>query len=184
MDDNEHSPPDEPAFVRLYEATYAGLRRFLERRIDPAHVDDVLADVYVVAWRRFADVPTEEDGARAWLYGVAHRTLLSARRSHQRHAGLPIRVAEEWPDATAFDPDLLSARLDLATAWKRLSRVHQEAIALTVWDGLAAPQAAEVLGISPVAFRLRLSRARRALRALAGVDHFSSPALKPARSSS
>jgi RNA polymerase sigma-70 factor (ECF subfamily) len=34
-----------------------------------------------------------------------------------------------------------------------------------VWDGLDAPRAARVLGISPVAYRLRLSRARKALRA-------------------
>jgi RNA polymerase sigma-70 factor (ECF subfamily) len=42
--------------------------------------------------------------------------------------------------------------------------VHQEAIALAVLDGLTAPEAALVLGISPAAFRLRLSRARRSLR--------------------
>lgn len=36
---------------------------------------------------------------------------------------------------------------------------------MSVWDGLDAPRAARVLGISPVAFRLRLSRARKALRA-------------------
>jgi RNA polymerase sigma-70 factor (ECF subfamily) len=67
-----------------------------------------------------------------------------------------------------LDPDLLAQRLDLAEAWTRLSAVHQEALALTVWDGLDAPRAALVLGISPVAYRLRLSRARKALRAHAG----------------
>ncbi|HEY5178833.1 MAG TPA: sigma factor-like helix-turn-helix DNA-binding protein, partial [Dermatophilaceae bacterium] len=46
----------------------------------------------------------------------------------------------------------------------RLTAVHQEALSLAVWDELTGPQAAMVLGISPVAFRLRLTRARRALR--------------------
>ena len=63
------------------------------------------------------------------------------------------------------DPDLVATRLDLAAAWRRLTAVHQEALALTAWDGLTSPQAAAVLGISPTAYRLRLSRARRALRA-------------------
>ncbi|MFF4779218.1 RNA polymerase sigma factor [Microtetraspora fusca] len=64
-----------------------------------------------------------------------------------------------------LDADLVAWRVDLARAWSRLSAVHQEALALTVWDGLDAPRAAQVLGISPVAYRLRLSRARKALRA-------------------
>lgn len=56
------------------------------------------------------------------------------------------------------------SRVDLTRAWRLLSAVHQEALALAVFEGLRAPQAAAVLGISPVAFRLRLSRARRVLR--------------------
>lgn len=58
------------------------------------------------------------------------------------------------------------ARADLATAWNRLSSRHQEVIALQVWDGLTSTQAAQVLDISPVAYRIRLSRARRSLSAL------------------
>ena len=52
----------------------------------------------------------------------------------------------------------------LVAAWPLLSATDREAIALSVLDGLTAPEAATVLGISSTAFRLRLSRARRALR--------------------
>ena len=58
--------------------------------------------------------------------------------------------------------------MDLGRAWRLLSERHQEALALTVWDGLTAVEAATVLGISPVAYRLRLSRARTVLRAHIG----------------
>lgn len=44
-----------------------------------------------------------------------------------------------------------------------LSR-EREQRALSALDGLTTPEGAAVLGISSVAFRLRLSRARRALR--------------------
>ena len=54
--------------------------------------------------------------------------------------------------------------MDLANAWQRLSAVHQETLSLIVWEGLSRTQAAGVLGISPMAFRVRLSRARRVLR--------------------
>ncbi|WP_313716550.1 RNA polymerase sigma factor [Arsenicicoccus bolidensis] len=56
-------------------------------------------------------------------------------------------------------------RADLSAAWARLTPPQQEVLALTVWDGLDATQAGAVLDISPLAYRLRLSRARKALRA-------------------
>ncbi len=66
-------------------------------------------------------------------------------------------------------------RVDLARAWARLSDAQQETLALTVLD---AAQAAAVLGISPVAFRLRLSRARPALHLR--LDHSPSAVSAPA----
>jgi RNA polymerase sigma-70 factor (ECF subfamily) len=45
-----------------------------------------------------------------------------------------------------------------------LSAAHQEALSLSVWEGLTGAQAAQVLGISAVAFRIRVSRARRLLK--------------------
>lgn len=62
-----------------------------------------------------------------------------------------------------------TTRVDLGRAWRLLSEPHQEALALAVWDGLTAAEAAAVLGISPVAYRLRLSRARKVLRAHLGI---------------
>ena len=64
------------------------------------------------------------------------------------------------------------ARLDLARAWNALPDDAQEALALAHFDGLSSEQAGQVLGISAVAYRARLSRARRALDALLSTnDH-------------
>ena len=63
----------------------------------------------------------------------------------------------------------MAQRLDLAQAWRRLSSREQEVLALNVFDGLSGKQAGSVLGITPVAYRLRLVRARRALRAQLGI---------------
>src|SRR5690606_39590310 len=94
-----------------------------------------------------------------------------------RGEALSCRLAgHATPRAPSADPDLVAARLDLATAWRRLPAVHQEALALTAWEGLSSPQAAVVLGISPTAYRLRLSRARRALRI-----HLQHPQVAPLR---
>lgn len=156
----------ETRFRQLYATTYSDVLRFALRRAQAGHAEDVTAEVFLVAWRRFPDVPVAPGEAKAWLLGVARLTLHNNSRGRQRYAALAVRIAEDLPRQLESDPDLdaLTRRLDLAAAWPRLSPSDQEAIALIAWDGLTTAQAATVIGVSAVAFRLRLSRARRALR--------------------
>lgn len=174
MDPTPSAPPGrEQRFRDLYDAAYVDLLRFVRRRVQPSqptHAEDVVGEVMLVAWRRLDDVPDDLSAARAWLFGVARKTLQNTRRRDDRLDALAVRLAEvrhgaadagQHPDLVAH---LVAHRVDLAAAWPLLSALHQEAIALSVLDGLSAPEAAEVLGISPTAFRLRLSRARRTLR--------------------
>ena len=156
----------EERFRALYDAVYVDLLRFARRRVHPTHAEDVVGDVMLVAWRRLDDVPADPSAARAWLFGVAHKTLQNARRREGRQDAVAVRLAETAPTSTHANqsPEAVANKVDIAAAWPRLSAVHQEAIALAVLDGLTAPEAALVVGISPAAFRLRLSRARRSLR--------------------
>lgn len=113
------------------------------------------------------------------VFGVTRNILLNRQRGEHRRRALGVRLA----DAAAFscadlDTNLVVSRVDLSKAWSLLSEVHQEALGLAVFEDLRSPQAAAVLGISPVAFRLRLSRARRALRL--HLDHLPHPSGKPA----
>lgn len=155
----------EERFREVYDVVYVDLLRFVRRRVHPTHAEDVVGDVMLVAWRRLDDVPADASDARAWLFGVARKTLQNARRREDRHDAIAVRLAELRPLADAgAHPDLVSRRVDIAAAWPRLSASDQEAIALSSLDELSAPEAAAVLGITAVAFRLRLSRARRSLR--------------------
>lgn len=166
MDPTDASQRREQRFRALYDAVYFDLLCFVQRRVHATHAEDVVGEVMLVAWRRLDDVPTDHSAARAWLFGVARRTLLSTRRREGRQVAAAVRLADVAPARASADlsPDAIAHRVDIAAAWPRLSAVHQEAIVLAVLDGLSAPEAAQVLGISPTAFRLRLSRARRSLR--------------------
>lgn len=165
MRNPSRAPDREPRFTSLYEATYADLLRFAQRRVHPTQAEDVVAESFLVAWRRLADLPPRRDDARAWLFGIARGVILNAHRGAERQRALAVRLADVLASPTTdVDADLIAHQVDVSRAWRRLSDVHQEALALAVLDGLSAPQAATVLGVSPIAFRLRLSRARRALR--------------------
>ncbi len=176
------SRPSEPApeadFRDLYARTYGDVLRFVQRRCHPTHAEDIAAEVYLVAWRRYADLPADHGERRAWLFGAARKILANARRSEDRRAALGVRLQDAHDGvAPGAHPDLVAARLDLARAWPRLSAEHQEALALAFWDELTSAQAGAVLGISATAYRIRLSRARRALRSLVGAtDRMAAPA--------
>lgn len=179
MSDASGTTCREGTFASLYEAAYPDLLRFVQRRAHGDHAEDVVADTFLVVWRRLEQAPRAHDDARAWIFGIARNILLNEHRGEQRRRALGVRLAEATtPPAAAADTDALLSRLDLARAWRLLSEVHQEVLALAVFENLRAPQAAVVLGISPVAFRLRLSRARRALRL--HLDHLPQPASEPA----
>ena len=154
----------EDAFRALYGAVYPDLLRFVQRRTGSERAEDVVAEAFLVVWRRFDDVPQHEGHTRAWIFGIARNVLLNAQRGERRRDALGVRLATlaEAPHGDVAESTV--NRVALAAAWRRLSDAHQEALALAVFEDLTAPQAAAVLGISPVAFRLRLTRARRSLR--------------------
>lgn len=150
-------------FERLYLAHAGVVRRFAARRGDVAEADDVVAEVFLSAWRRMDEVPADP---LPWLLGLARGVLANRRRSEDRHAALIARLMSERPvNATGGDNEL---ELDLVTALGALSAGDQELLLLVAWEGLSSQQIAEVLGLRRGTVAVRLHRARRRLqRALA-----------------
>ena len=116
-----------------------------------------MADTFLVAWRRLDQVP---DPALPWLLGVARRTLANDRRSRRRRERLAERMRVEF-DGVAVVP----VEQRLVDALHRLSIGDREALLLIAWEGLSTAEAAEALGCSAVACRIRLHRARKRLAA-------------------
>lgn len=154
---------DKQRYRTVFADCYPDVVRFAQRRTDPARAEDVAAEVFLIAWRRVRELPHEPGDARAWLYGIARNCLLNDTRGARRRTALAIRLAEH-PQGVSDEAAGLVARLDLADAWRRLSPDDQEILGLTVFEQLSSSQAADVLGITPSAYRNRLSRARSALR--------------------
>lgn len=190
MDELSGDAGREHRFKRLYVDVYADVLRFVQRRVggdsDP---EDVVAEVFLAVWRRVDDVPgrggenydddANHDSVRAWVFGVARNLLLNNRRGMRRRQALGVRLAHaEHVRAAAAGPDGVGSGavdvallIDLERAWRELSDVHQETLALAAFEGLDSTDAGVVVGITATAFRLRLSRARKALRSALGAEH-------------
>ncbi|WP_024287771.1 RNA polymerase sigma factor [Cellulomonas sp. KRMCY2] len=161
-----HSPEQtrEQRFADLYDRAYTDVLRFVQRRAGPERAEDIVHEAFLITWRRFDDVPERADDARAWLFGTARNCLLNDQRGQVRRGALEVRLAATTSSSTDAEDDLISRRVDLAAAWRRLRPEDQEVLSLAIWEDLPSPQAGRVLGISSTAYRIRLHRARLSLR--------------------
>lgn len=157
---------DELRFRELYRAHYRALQAFALRRCaDPADAHDLVADTFLVLWRRIDEAP-EGDEALLWLFGVARRVLANQRRSRTRRERLTARLRALPQDAPALDT-MAFARADaqaVLAALAHLSERDRDVLLLAAWEGLSHAQIARVLGCSENAAMIRLHRARLRLR--------------------
>lgn len=154
-------------FTAAYHGVYADALRFVQRRLHPDtdRAEDVVAEAMTTAWRRLDSLPNDPDDIRAWIFGITRHCLLNDRRSRRRQDALGVRLA--FADGAGVAPDGADeavGRADLARAWNLLSPTDQEALSLTVFEGLDSGHAGQTLGISATAYRARLARARATLR--------------------
>lgn len=153
---------DRERFERLYRDNFRVVLRFALARIDPERAKDVVSDTFLVAWRRLDDVPDEP---RLWLLGVARRVIAGQFRSDARREALALRL-RATRGSGAGHADLsgpLAEREQVLAAFATLGERDREVLRLITWDGLDAADAAEVLGVTKLAFAVRLHRARRRL---------------------
>jgi RNA polymerase sigma factor (sigma-70 family) len=185
----EGVPPDDAAVIAesrrvpdrfgvVFDRHAVAIHGYIARRLGPDTADDLVAEAFLVAFRKRADYDLGQPSARPWLYGIATRLISRHRRDEVRffraiaktgidpaagHGGDP--VADEG--IRHADAHALRARLALALA--ALSKADRDAL-LLVTDGLRYEEAARALGIPPGTLSSRVARARRKVQeALGGV---------------
>jgi RNA polymerase sigma-70 factor (ECF subfamily) len=146
-------------FEEFFAANREAVLGYLLRRTGNRHdAADLLADTFLVAWRRLDDVPPGEQ-TRPWLYGVARRALANHRRGEGRRHALADRLRSEL--AETDEPVRLPDNTPAAIAFQALPEQDRELLSLVAWEELDIAQIAITLGITRNAVRIRLHRARR-----------------------
>ena len=138
------------------------LLRYLRRRVGNDDAPDLLADTLMTAWRRAPVLPQDPGEARAWLFGIAHKTLLNFRRGIQRHTRLADRgrtVLVSPHPAPAAD-----AGLDVRDAINALDSRHAEIVRLVHWEGFTLAQVADILDQPASTVRNHYQQAKQRLR--------------------
>jgi len=171
--------PDDERFRRLFELHRRAVLGYALRRAgDPADAADVLAETFLVAWRRLDEVPHRAQDARPWLLAVARRVLANQRRGQQRRGRLSERLGAELAAQLAAGSDRIDEDELVARGLERLEPADREMLRLACWEGLRPAQIATALGEPAGTVRSRLHRARTRLRReLADLGYPDAPAV-------
>ena len=158
------------AFGALFDRHAGPVHRYLDRRIGRDRADDLLGDVFRIAFERRAGYRVEHTSARPWLFGIGSNLVLKEHRHETRRLRALARLA---PPAGTPDSDLarveetLDAAADAASVIEGLVRLDprdRTVVVLVAWERFTYDEVARALDIPVGTVRSRLNRARRILR--------------------
>lgn len=163
---------DPEAFAELFHRHSGEIGRYVTRRIGPGAAEDIVAETFLVAFRRRDSYARERKDARPWLYGIATNVIRRHRRDEIRalraleRTGVDPVLAE--PFADQVDGRVSAAEISrlLAPVLAGLNAGQRDVLLLIAWGGLTVDQVAEVLDIPHGTARSRLDRARTKMRAV------------------
>jgi RNA polymerase sigma-70 factor (ECF subfamily) len=163
---------DPDALEAFYREHVEAVQRFVARRVsDPHLAADLTADVFLEAIESAAGYRSDLGPPRAWLFGVARNVLAMHVRRGIREARAVGRIQGRRlldPDSVQRIVERIDAERDareLLVALDDLEDGLRAVVELVAVDGLTPAEAAAALGLTPVAVRVRLHRARRRLAA-------------------
>ncbi len=146
------------SFEDLFEHHFDAVSRYVVRRLGVREAEDVVAEVFTVAFRRWDSVDLTHGDGLPWLYGIATNVIRHHRRREVRmlrayartgvHPGVPDRV-----DDGEMGPAL-------AAALAAMRREHRDALLLHVLADLSYEEVAEALDVPIGTVRGWIHRAR------------------------
>jgi RNA polymerase sigma-70 factor (ECF subfamily) len=166
-------PPTSPLeqFEQVYLRNVDVLMGYFARRCrDPQTVADLTSETFVRAVDGFASFDPRRGSDRAWLFGIAVRVFARYCEQSANGRDAVARLGGHRP-LDEDEIEELAQRIDaeregaaLMRRCEQLPTVERAAIELVDLEELTPKEAALALGVSRVALRQRLSRARSRLR--------------------
>ncbi len=169
-------------FGTIFDRHAAEILRYASARVGADAAEDVVAETFLVAFRRRARYDLSRPDTRPWLYGIAIRQIGKRRRAEGRGLRALARLPRET-DGESFEDrsaDRMTAQQlapRLTAVLSGLSRRDRELLLLIAWAGLTYDEAAQALGVPVSTVRSGLHRIRtRTRHALGGTNPAQTPA--------
>lgn len=163
---------EDSAWAEIYRDLAGPVLGYLraQRSPDP---DDLLGETMLQVVRDLRRFEGDEAGFRSWVFTIAHRRLLDARRSHDRRpseARETTLLEASLPSVEGAEPEAL-AELELDGVLGVLDRItesQREVLLLRLLADMDVAQTAEATGRTPDAVKALSKRGLDRLRILLG----------------
>lgn len=157
---------DDRTFIeQLFALHHGEIYAYIYRMVRDADVAaDFAQDTFIKAYKAQGSLE-DRAKARAWLYQIAHRIVLDEMRRRRIVRFLPW-TGESRGAAPSAEHLAMEMRLSgpLARALARIPERQRAALLLAEVNDLTGLELADTLGVSHVAARALLTRARESLR--------------------
>jgi RNA polymerase sigma factor (sigma-70 family) len=183
---------DPPTLGDAFDRTLRGARRGRQRAWDElyrdlappllgylrtqraADAEDVVGEVFVEVVRSLHRFEGDEAGFRSWVFTIAHRRLIDARRASMRRPVDPTPTEDLEPALTPTDGDAVvlerASTAEVLALLDRLGDDQREVLVLRLVAGFTTREVAEVTDRSPEAVKGLAKRGLARLRQLLGAE--------------
>jgi RNA polymerase sigma-70 factor (ECF subfamily) len=160
------------SFGQLYEIHLTAIYQYIAYRVSSVHdAEDLTETVFLKAWQALESYETQKVPFVAWLYRIAHNTVIDFYRTSKESQGLET-VQNKMDERLSVEQ--LTVKNDesrqLTEAMRKLSDLHQHVIVLRFLKGLPHSEVAEILGRKVEAVRVLQHRALKELQYLILLD--------------
>lgn len=165
-----HSRADPEMFAAIFERHVIPIHAYLVRRAGRDAADDLVSEVFRVAFEVRGRFRQDRASALPWLYGIAANVLRQSWRAEHRQKRVTNRLSSFLLPPSDFhnEPEEVLRRnqnVSLAVrALNTLPPADRETLLLYAWEELTYAEISEALGIPVGTVRSRLNRARSRVR--------------------
>ena len=150
---------DQERFVATFRSHLQDISKYLTRRVEVSHVEDLASEIFEIAWRKRESCP--EGFELPWLYNIAGFVVSNHRKKLSRRAVMVPLLDHDRSAPSAEDVALDGSAV--AQAFDKLSAKDRQVLSLLVFEQLSIKEIAIVLGTTENNTSQRIKRARERL---------------------
>ena len=166
------SERDPERFGAIFDSYLTEIHGYVAKRLGPSSAEDVVAETFLIAFRKRHLYNRSRGSARTWLYGIATHLIEKHRRAEVRMPRTVTRarhvVAVEHDEQVATRVSAEATRVQLSKALADLNPGDRDVVLLVALAGLSHDEIASALDIPYGTVGSRFNRARKRLRAALG----------------
>ena len=147
----------------VYQEYSGKVMGYIQARVQHrADAEDLCAEVFEKAWRRFDSFDPEKASVSTWIFTITRNTVIDHFRKRRPQEELDENMAAEGE----IDDDLLNGESlgELAEALRKLPEEQQDIIVMLYYDQKPMTEIAKIMHLSYGAVKLRHQKALASLR--------------------